>query len=200
MISLSAYNSHSHLRGSHLKVLTSHVVCRVALHRPAHQPDLEGTWTQPHLLPWAPIPSPSTLSAHQIYQMLSSLKNLFYLLSPFFPTQKHRDVGTSLGVQWLRICLPIQGKWVRSLVQEDFTCHGETKPLCHNWACTLEPMNCNWAHGSQVESSSHAQQLEKARSQQGRPSTGYIYITFIKYREVDTPNILPQTLPHPTPL
>ena len=27
-----------------------------------------------------------------------------------------------LMVQWLRICLPIQGTWVRSLVWEDPTC------------------------------------------------------------------------------
>ena len=28
---------------------------------------------------------------------------------------------TSLVVQWLRICLPMQRTWVRSLVQEDLT-------------------------------------------------------------------------------
>ena len=33
-----------------------------------------------------------------------------------------------LGVQWLRINLPMQGTQVRSLVQEDFTCRGATKP------------------------------------------------------------------------
>ena len=35
--------------------------------------------------------------------------------------------GTSLVVQWLRICLPVQGTRVQSLVQEDPTCHGATK-------------------------------------------------------------------------
>ena len=29
-----------------------------------------------------------------------------------------------LVVQWIGICLPIQGTWVRSLVQEDSTCCG----------------------------------------------------------------------------
>ena len=38
------------------------------------------------------------------------------------------QTGTSLVVQWLRICLPRQGTWVRSLVQEDSTCCGATKP------------------------------------------------------------------------
>ena len=56
---------------------------------------------------------------------------------------------TSLVAQWLRICLPMQGTWVRALVQEDPTCHGATKPVPHNcWACVpqllkpthLEPM------------------------------------------------------------
>ena len=42
----------------------------------------------------------------------------------------------SLVVQWLRICLPMQGTWVRALVWEDPTCHGATGPMSHNyWAC-----------------------------------------------------------------
>ena len=42
----------------------------------------------------------------------------------------------SLVVQWLRICLPMQGTRVRALVWEDPTCHGATRPVSHNyWAC-----------------------------------------------------------------
>ena len=41
--------------------------------------------------------------------------------------------GTSLVAQWLRIPLPVQGTWVRSLVREDPTCHGAAKPVCHNY-------------------------------------------------------------------
>ena len=42
-------------------------------------------------------------------------------------------------VRCLRICLPMQRTWVRSLVWEDPTGHGATKPMCHNfWACTLQ--------------------------------------------------------------
>ena len=41
--------------------------------------------------------------------------------------------GTSLVVQWLRIRLPMQGTRVRSLVREGPTCHGATKPVCHNY-------------------------------------------------------------------
>ena len=36
-------------------------------------------------------------------------------------------IWTSLVAQWLRICLPMQGTRVRSLVQEDPTCHRATK-------------------------------------------------------------------------
>ena len=55
------------------------------------------------------------------------------------------DPGTSLGAQWLRIHLPVQGTWVRSLVLEDPTCRGATKPVCHNyWACALEPAHRNY--------------------------------------------------------
>ena len=39
---------------------------------------------------------------------------------------------SSLVVLWLRIHLPTQGTWVQSLVREDSTCHGATKPTCCN--------------------------------------------------------------------
>ena len=83
---------------------------------------------------------------------------------PFFPPslppsllpkicdQVTRHVGTSLVAQWLRIRLPTQGTWVRSLVREDPTRHGATKPVCHNyWACALGPASHNyWARAPQL--------------------------------------------------
>ena len=39
----------------------------------------------------------------------------------------------SLVAQWLRICLLMQGTWVRALVWEDPTCHGATRPVSHNY-------------------------------------------------------------------
>ena len=73
----------------------------------------------------------------------------------------------------------MQGAWVRSLVQEDPTCWGATKPLCHNyWARALEPhavqqeKPAQWeAHAPQLESSPCSLQLEKTRAQQRWPST-----------------------------
>ena len=57
------------------------------------------------------------------------------------------NVWASLVVQWLRICLPMQGSWVQPLVWEDPICHGATKPVCHNyWAWAVEPASHNyWA-------------------------------------------------------
>ena len=40
---------------------------------------------------------------------------------------------TSLVAQWVRIHLPMQGIWVQSLVWEDSTCRGATKPVYHNF-------------------------------------------------------------------
>ena len=42
-------------------------------------------------------------------------------------------IRASLVVQWLRIRLPVQGTQVGALVWEDPTCHGATKPVCHNY-------------------------------------------------------------------
>ena len=47
--------------------------------------------------------------------------------SDFFLTT--RLPWTSLVVQWLRICLPVQGTWVWYLVWEDSTCHGAAGPV-----------------------------------------------------------------------
>ena len=97
----------------------------------------------------------------------------------------------SLAVQWLRICLEMQGTLVRSLVQEDPTCQEATKSVRHNyWACALEPMcHSNWSPGPWSlcsvtkeatamrtlrparRSTSHSLQPEKKPTQQRRPST-----------------------------
>ena len=66
------------------------------------------------------------------------------LRDTFCAGEKQQKSGTSLVAQWLRICLPMQGTWVRALVWEDPTYHEATKPVCHNYcACPLEPVLCN---------------------------------------------------------
>ena len=51
---------------------------------------------------------------------------------PYYASLKSFTEQTSLVVQWLKICLPMQGMQVRSLVGKDSTCHGATKPVGHN--------------------------------------------------------------------
>ena len=84
---------------------------------------------------------------------------------------------TFFVVQWLRNCLPLQGMWVWSLVQEDSTWCRATKPVPHNyWACApqlLKPgrsralacnkrSHCNGTPAHCNKSSPHSLQLEKA--------------------------------------
>ena len=65
---------------------------------------------------------------------------------------KNWAIGTSLVAQWLRIRLPMQGTRIWSLVWEDPTCHGATKPVHHHyWACALPPVSHNyWARVPQL--------------------------------------------------
>ena len=51
----------------------------------------------------------------------------------FEMNKKIRYIRTSLVAQWIRIYLPMQGTWVQSLISEDPTCLGATKPVCHNY-------------------------------------------------------------------
>ena len=121
------------------------------------------------------------------------MQPLWKTLWRFLKKLKIELLGTSLVAQWLRIRLPMQGTWVQSLVQEDPTCCGATKPVRHNYrACTLEPTSHNYrARAPQLlkptrlepvlckkksprtatESSPCSQQLETARAQQRRPDT-----------------------------
>ena len=66
--------------------------------------------------------------------------------------KKKSLLGTFLVVQWLGICLPMQGTQIRALVGEDPTCRGASKPVRHNyWTCALEPASHNyWAHVPQL--------------------------------------------------
>ena len=61
---------------------------------------------------------------------------LFHLSEPQFPYLQYGHKNTylraSLVVQWLRICLPMQGTRVQALVWEDPTCRGATRPVSHN--------------------------------------------------------------------
>ena len=87
-----------------------------------------------------------TIYFHQVTGIQNILNSLSSVGSKQ-TIQLENGHGTSLVAQWLRIRLPMQGTRVWSLVQEDPTCHGATKPMHHNyWTCTLEPTSHNyWA-------------------------------------------------------
>ena len=92
----------------------------------------------------------SSGSSHQIPHYVYDIWNIGKWSS--VSLEEDWSAGTSLVAQWLRIHLPMQGTQVWSLVQEDPTCRGATKPMHHNyWACTLEPRSHNyWAHVPQL--------------------------------------------------
>ena len=82
--------------------------------------------------------------------------------------------GTSLVVQWLRICLSMQGTQGGSLVQEDATCLRSTKPraLQLRSLCVLEPtLHNRKSHHSETPTP----QLGKARTQLRRFSTDIFF-------------------------
>ena len=67
--------------------------------------------------------------------VLCVISSTGYLQGPVLRHQGNKRPigGASLVAQWLRICLPIQGTPVRTLVREDPTCRGATKPVHHNY-------------------------------------------------------------------
>ena len=117
-----------------------------------------------------------------LYSLRFFLRKLLYGVLPTDKgikqeKQKHGLLGAFLVVQCLGIHLVRQGTLIQSLVQEDFTCPGATKPVCHNyWDCALEPEFYNErshhdkkpGHG---KSSLHSPQPEKVWVQQWRPTT-----------------------------
>ena len=77
---------------------------------------------------------------HKPCVMVSGLLSSTYMILLNPATLRRREdgtdrkgPGTSLVAQWLRIRLPVPETWVRALVWEDPTCHGATKPMCHNY-------------------------------------------------------------------
>ena len=84
-----------------------------------------------------PVGSPYLilLNVEKVKMVVSIIKNYFV----------KQILGMSLVLQWLRIHLPTQGTWVLSLVWEDPTCLGATKPIFHNYRgpSTAELLICD---------------------------------------------------------
>ena len=77
-----------------------------------------------------------TVSAQRLWSrqnVLSFHQSFFHLIKFFTKWHSIANKGTSLVLQWLRIHLPMQGTWVRSLVWEDSTSHRAAEPMNHNY-------------------------------------------------------------------
>ena len=86
--------------------------------------------------------------------------------------------GISLVAQWVRICLPMQGPWVWSLVWEDSACCRATKQqLSNNYWSPSARSTCSATREAGIvrrqrratKSISCLPQLEKAHPKQWRP-------------------------------
>ena len=66
---------------------------------------------------------------------LAGLQTGALVMSCKFPVMEVKNTldWASLVVQWLRICLLMQGTRVRALVWEDPTCRGAAGPVSHNY-------------------------------------------------------------------
>ena len=73
----------------------------------------------------------TVLDFQNTYSLSMTLKTLRGIQISEWATENF-NLGLSLVVQWLRIHLTMQGTQVQSLVHENPTCHGATKPLCHH--------------------------------------------------------------------
>ena len=83
-----------------------------------------------------------------------------------------RTIGGTSLVQWLRIRLPVQGTQVRSLVQEDSTCHGAPEPVCPRaHALQKRDMTTMRNPGTAMRAAPICRNGRKKPMQQGRPST-----------------------------
>ena len=103
---------------------------------------------------------------------------------------KNEHIVTALVIQWLRIYPPIQGTEVQSLLWEDSTSLGATKPLRYNyWAPARQLLKptCPGAHAPQREKPPPWE----ASAPQRRPTQPKINqsIIFFKYIFVKTKRV-----------
>ena len=82
----------------------------------------------------------ASTSASSFQSPLSiALTSQFAVQTSRLPSFKNKPGRSSLVAQWIRIHLPMQGTQLRSLVWEDSTCCGTSKPVCHNcWVPMLQ--------------------------------------------------------------
>ena len=111
----------------------------------------------------------ASASASSFQSPLSiALASQFALQTSRLPSFNNKPGRSSLVAQWIRIHLPMQWTQVQSLVREDSTWCGTSKPVCHNcWVpmlqllkpTYLEPVLCNkQSHHNQKPTHYNAEQ------------------------------------------
>ena len=133
MVPYSACPVISGMPNSYIPSISAGEVLFPAWHMYAHSHTHMYFWLSSHS-PWFIFGKYSSVICWGIqcakgYQKLMSKGNFFWTHI------KKIDSGTCLVVPWLRICLPVQGTWVRSLLWEDSICCGATNPTSRScWA------------------------------------------------------------------
>ena len=123
--------------------------------------------------------SPSDTSPPRACSIVLKSQNLWHCLGSVkqgsFQTGQR---GTSPVVQWLRVCLPVQGTRSWSLVQESL-CATTTESACRSYWSLCTYSLCSTTREAttmrtlctEVKSSPRLPQLDKTHTQQWRPST-----------------------------
>ena len=114
------------------------------------------------------------LKSHIQIQIQNLYHFLFYKRRisgfPGGPAVKNLPFRTSLAVRWITIHKPMQGTRVQSLVPEEATCWGATKPTNHTTeACAPKARAQQQEKPLKWESSSNSLQLEKAYPSKENP-------------------------------
>ena len=73
-------------------------------------------------------------------------------------------------VQWLRICLPMQGTRIQPLVWEELMCHGVRKPVYHDYRAWVLQLSA-WSPCSTMEETSGMRGPHAATRQKPKTAT-----------------------------
>ena len=86
-----------------------------------------------------------TLPSKQVFELKNKSKQIKtkWIACVCWTSNKPNPISkknwrTSLVVQWIRICLPMQGTWVQSLIWKDPMCYRETKPCATTTELVLQ--------------------------------------------------------------
>ena len=100
-------------------------------------------WSGRPCPPPGDLPDPGIEPTSPVFQVYTEQKGSGRPLRPLF---WNPIAGTSLVVQWLRICLPMKGTWVRFPFQGDPTYCRTARPVHHNnWGPQKDTLLVKWS-------------------------------------------------------